>query len=70
MSTPQAQQPPQRFEEEEPPFPEKPDCCLGGCAVCVLDGYTEEVEAWEKRVSEIRARRAAREQQQQQQEQQ
>ncbi len=67
MSTPQAQQPPQRFEEEEPPFPEKPDCCLGGC---VLDGYTEEVEAWEKRVSEIRARRAAREQQQQQQEQQ
>jgi len=56
-------------EEELPPFPEKPDCCFGGCAVCVLDGYTEEVEAWEKRVAEIRRLRAEREAQQQQQQQ-
>lgn len=55
-------------DEELPPFPEKPDCCFGGCAVCVLDGYSEEVEAWERRVAAIqrlRAERAAQQQQQQ-----
>jgi hypothetical protein len=46
-------------DEPEPPFPEKPDCCFGGCAVCVLDGYAEEVAAWQQRVAEIRARREA-----------
>lgn len=35
-----------------PAAPERPDCCGGGCAVCVLDGYAEEVERWE---AEVRA---------------
>lgn len=37
-----------------PPPPERPDCCLGGCAVCVLDGYLEEVERWEREVAALR----------------
>lgn len=47
-------------DEELPPFPEKPDCCFGGCAVCVLDGYEDEVRDWEQRVEEIKRRREAR----------
>lgn len=47
-------------EEPLPPRPEAGDCCNGGCAVCVLDGYQEEVEAWEREVEAILARRAAR----------
>jgi hypothetical protein len=43
--------------EPLPPRPEAGDCCGGGCAVCVLDGYQEEVERWEKQVAEILARR-------------
>lgn len=41
-----------------PPQPERPDCCLGGCAVCVLDGYQEEVERWEQEVAALRERAA------------
>jgi hypothetical protein len=55
MTTPD----PQTDDEELPPFPEKPDCCFGGCAVCVLDGYEDEVRAWEQQVDAIKRRRAA-----------
>lgn len=49
------------FEEEPlPPRPEAGDCCNGGCAVCVLEGYDEEVERWERECAEINARNAAR----------
>lgn len=46
-------------EPELPPPPERPDCCLGGCAVCVLEGYPEEVERWEREVAAIKARHLA-----------
>lgn len=46
-------------EEPLPPRPEAGDCCNGGCAVCVLEGYDEEVAAWEKQCAEILQRRAA-----------
>ncbi|MGQ0701345.1 MAG: oxidoreductase-like domain-containing protein [Panacagrimonas sp.] len=36
-----------------PPRPERPDCCGGGCAVCVLDGYQEEVDRWEQQVAAL-----------------
>lgn len=42
-----------------PPRPERPDCCLGGCAVCVLEGYPEELERWEREVAALRDRAAA-----------
>lgn len=42
-----------------PPRPERPDCCGGGCAVCVLDDYADELERWERTVAEIQQRRAA-----------
>jgi len=42
-----------------PPRPERPDCCAGGCATCVLDGYFEEVQQWERQVEEIKARHLA-----------
>ncbi len=51
---------PTHEEEELPPFPEKPDCCFGGCAVCVLDGYEDEVRDWEQRVDAIKRRREER----------
>lgn len=51
--------PPQDEDRDLPPCPERPDCCFGGCAVCVLDGYEEEVEAWRQRVEQIRAQRRA-----------
>jgi len=37
-----------------PPEPERPDCCGGGCAVCVLDGYFEELLRWRQQVEELR----------------
>lgn len=43
-----------------PPEPERPDCCLGGCAVCVLEGYPEDMEAWRQRCDEILAERDRR----------
>lgn len=46
--------------EPLPPRPEPGDCCGGGCAVCVLEGYTEEVERWEQQVAEILRLRAER----------
>lgn len=46
-------------DEDLPPYPDRPDCCNGGCAVCVLDDYAEEVNAWRRKVAEIRARREA-----------
>jgi hypothetical protein len=42
---------------ELPPRPERPDCCAGGCATCVLDGYFEDVQRWEAEVAAIQARR-------------
>lgn len=42
-----------------PPPPERPDCCNGGCAVCVLEGYPEEVERWEREVAAIKAQHLA-----------
>lgn len=45
-------------DEDLPPQPEMPDCCNGGCAVCVLDGWPEEVQAWRLKVAEIRRQRA------------
>ena len=58
--------PEQKPEEEPlPPRPIPGDCCGGGCAVCVLDGYQEEVERWEREVDDILKRRAQAAQQQQ-----
>lgn len=39
-----------------PPPPERPDCCGGGCAICVLEDYFDEVQAWEREVEKIEAR--------------
>lgn len=50
--------PPPVADEELPPKPERPDCCNGGCAVCVLEGYDDEVRRWEEQVAEILRRRA------------
>ena len=52
-------------EDDLPPRPITPDCCGGGCAVCVLDGFQEEVEAWERKVAEILRQRQEAAQQQQ-----
>ncbi len=49
-------------EPELPPRPDRPDCCAGGCATCVLDDYFEEVQRWEQQVAEIRARHLAAQQ--------
>lgn len=46
-------------DPELPPPPERPDCCNGGCAVCVLEGYPEEVERWEQEVAAIKTRHLA-----------
>jgi hypothetical protein len=45
-------------DEDLPPQPDMPDCCNGGCAICVLDGWAEEVQAWRLKVAEIRRQRA------------
>lgn len=29
-----------------PPPPDRPDCCAGGCAICVLEAYTEALAEW------------------------
>lgn len=39
-----------------PPPPERPDCCGGGCAICVLEDYVEELKVWEREVEQIKAR--------------
>jgi hypothetical protein len=45
---------------ELPPPPERPDCCFGGCAQCVLDDYAEQMARWQEKVDAIlRAREAA-----------
>lgn len=46
------------LDEDLPPQPDMPDCCNGGCAICVLDGWAEEVQAWRKQVEQIRRQRA------------
>ncbi|MEK6807082.1 MAG: oxidoreductase-like domain-containing protein [Pseudomonadota bacterium] len=43
--------------EELPPKPEMPDCCGGGCGICVLEGYDEELKRWEQEVERILAAR-------------
>lgn len=45
-------------EEPLPPQPDRPDCCNGGCAVCVLEGFDDELELWRRACDEILARRA------------
>ncbi|HEY1077226.1 MAG TPA: oxidoreductase-like domain-containing protein [Fontimonas sp.] len=45
-----------------PPKPDRPDCCAGGCAQCVLDDYAEEMGRWHEAVAaieELRRQRAA-----------
>jgi hypothetical protein len=42
-------------EPELPPPPERPDCCAGGCATCVLDVYFDEVQAWKAECARIQA---------------
>ncbi|MDB5968270.1 MAG: hypothetical protein JWQ90_720 [Hydrocarboniphaga sp.] len=52
--------PPQDAREDSlPPEPERPDCCNGGCAVCVLDGFEDEVQAWRRQCEAILAQRSA-----------
>jgi hypothetical protein len=51
---------PEKNELVLPPEPERPDCCNGGCAVCVLDGFEDEVEAWRQLCDRLRAEHAAR----------
>ncbi|NKF21945.1 oxidoreductase-like domain-containing protein [Solimonas marina] len=53
---------PNEDDEELPPPPDRPDCCAGGCAQCVLDDYTEEMQRWRAKVDEIERRRAERRQ--------
>jgi hypothetical protein len=52
----------QASEEEEPlPLePYRPDCCNGGCAVCVLEGFDDEMALWRRACNEVLARRAAK----------
>jgi hypothetical protein len=49
--------PTQHDDADLPPRPERPDCCAGGCATCVLDGYFEDVRRWEIEVASIQERR-------------
>ena len=44
---------------ELPPPPERPDCCFGGCAQCVLDDYAEAMARWQQACEEIEQRHAA-----------
>ena len=37
-----------------PPPPERPDCCAGGCAICVLEEYVEQMQAWEAECERLR----------------
>lgn len=45
-------------DDDLPPPPERPDCCFGGCAQCVLDEYAEQMQRWQEQVDAIRKRRA------------
>jgi hypothetical protein len=44
-------------DDDLPPPPERPDCCFGGCAQCVLDEYAEQMQRWQEQVDAIRKRR-------------
>ncbi len=41
-----------------PPEPDRPDCCAGGCAICVLEDWYLEMDAWRQKCREIRAAHA------------
>lgn len=43
-----------------PQAPGNDDCCHGGCAVCVFDLYSEELERYEAALKAWEARQAAR----------
>lgn len=46
-------------DDPRPIPPEKPlpsDCCGGGCSVCVLDAYQDEVDEYEARLAAWQAR--------------
>lgn len=45
---------------ELPTPPERPDCCAGGCAICVLDEYLDEMQRWREDCARIEAEFAAR----------
>lgn len=38
-----------------PPPPERPDCCAGGCAICVLEEYLEEMQRWREECERLTA---------------
>jgi hypothetical protein len=42
-------------EIELPPPPERPDCCAGGCAICVLEDYAEALQRWQAECARLRA---------------
>jgi hypothetical protein len=47
-------------DRDLPPPPERPDCCFGGCAQCVLDDYADQMARWQEQVDAIlRAREAS-----------
>ncbi|NGY04751.1 oxidoreductase-like domain-containing protein [Solimonas terrae] len=48
-----------RDDDDLPPPPERPDCCFGGCAQCVLDDYAEQMQRWQAEVDAILERRKA-----------
>src|SRR3546814_7521427 len=52
-------EPAQCADEELPPPPERPDCCFGGCAQCVLDDYAEQMQRWQAEVDALQQRRNA-----------
>lgn len=47
---------PRNAEPVLPPPPERPDCCFGGCAQCVLDDYAEAMARWQRECEEIERR--------------
>lgn len=42
-----------------PPAPDRPDCCAGGCAICVLEDYVDEMAAWRAECARLEAEHAA-----------
>lgn len=57
MDTPRRSAEADAADEVLPPPPERPDCCFGGCAQCVLEDYAEAMRRWQDEVEAIRRRR-------------
>lgn len=47
-----------------PPPPERPDCCAGGCAICVLEEYLDELQQWREVCARIEQEYAAQDRRQ------